>query len=182
MQKQAAQISATAASNEAREPAIDDQANDDLEMANQDDEELLDLDDTQEDLIPQTTTEEKKQPVRNLEIIVDTFVIKYSSPGDIKQSGKLSVPVILPQRRPKSRSRGFIRAYAPVLQSKGIDEAMFLDFLQTFDQALEASPWINALKFAGIAENFMNPGFGILLTISIQITIKTAEEVQGRVR
>ena len=51
-------------------------------------------------------------------------------PSSIKP---LPCPVILPQRRPQSKSRGFVRAYAPILgECKGIDEATFLQFLDEF--------------------------------------------------
>jgi hypothetical protein len=48
---------------------------------------------------------------------------------------RLSKPVIIPQRRPETRERGFIYAYAPVLNDCGIDEASFLTFLDNLNQA-----------------------------------------------
>lgn len=48
----------------------------------------------------------------------------------------LPAPVILPQRRPKDKRRGFVRAYAPSLgECKGIDQATFMRFLNDFDRA-----------------------------------------------
>ena len=47
---------------------------------------------------------------------------------------RLQYPVVLPQRRPKDRSRGFIRAYAPVLEPCGINQAEWLAFLDTFQK------------------------------------------------
>jgi hypothetical protein len=47
------------------------------------------------------------------------------SQGPIK--GRLPCPVIIPQRRPRDKKRGFVRAYAPVLESCGIDQKTFLD-------------------------------------------------------
>ena len=45
----------------------------------------------------------------------------------------LPLPVILPQRRPQPKSRGFVRAYAPILgECKDIDQATFLNFLDEF--------------------------------------------------
>lgn len=39
--------------------------------------------------------------------------------------GGLTLPAVLPQRRPKKRSRGFIRAYAPELENASIDEECY---------------------------------------------------------
>ena len=48
----------------------------------------------------------------------------------------LPYPVILPQRQPKDRRRGFVRAYAPLLgECKGIDQDTFMRFLKDFDMA-----------------------------------------------
>ncbi|KAJ9616352.1 hypothetical protein H2200_000070 [Cladophialophora chaetospira] len=49
----------------------------------------------------------------------------------------LELPVIIPQRRPRNRSRGFLRAYAPALQGSQIDPAMFFSFLNGFDEEIK---------------------------------------------
>lgn len=48
---------------------------------------------------------------------------------------RLAYPVIIPQRRPGSKIRGFVRAYAPVLGDYDIDQDAFLNFLKTFHKA-----------------------------------------------
>lgn len=53
----------------------------------------------------------------------------------VKDKIPLSGPVILPQRRPRWKSRGFIRAYAPALRECDIDEEQFLDFMDRFHRA-----------------------------------------------
>ena len=53
--------------------------------------------------------------------------------------GQLPAAVIIPQRRPQSKSRGFVRAYAPALNYCGIDQQMFLEFLTGFDSAIKVS-------------------------------------------
>ena len=57
----------------------------------------------------------------------------------------LQLPVIIPQRRPGARNRGFIHAYAPILADKGISQDAFLSFIQTFHQAAQASPLLNVV-------------------------------------
>jgi hypothetical protein len=51
---------------------------------------------------------------------------------------RLPYPVIIPQRRPENRSRGWLMAYAPVLEDFGIDQTAFLKFLHDFNQSSEA--------------------------------------------
>lgn len=62
---------------------------------------------------------------------------QHPPPGYTEVAGKLDLPVILPQRRPKNKERGFVRAYAPVLQTCGIDQTEFLAFLDGFEKAIQ---------------------------------------------
>jgi hypothetical protein len=48
-------------------------------------------------------------------------------------------PVIIPQRRPRNKDRGFVRAYAPVLTDCGIGQDVFLQFLDNWDRASKVS-------------------------------------------
>lgn len=116
--------------------------------------------------------------------ITEAFLKRYPPPPSSDDAQPLPLPVILPQRRPKDRTRGFIRAYAPELEKRGIDQAMFLDFLQTFEKASEASPWINAVNLAGIATSFIPDGFGVGLAvgIAIQMSVRVAMDLQSRSR
>jgi hypothetical protein len=50
---------------------------------------------------------------------------------------KLPVPVVVPQRRPRSKNRGFVHAYAPVLAEHGIDQDAFLTFTKNFSKAAQ---------------------------------------------
>lgn len=63
-------------------------------------------------------------------------------PPNYVPGSQIPLPVILPQRRPKDRTRGFVRAYAPVLENVGIDQATWLAFLRTFQLPSETSPWL----------------------------------------
>jgi hypothetical protein len=154
------------------------------------DEAHWNLDEVQDEVQPLTPEEEKeigkhKRPERNITVIIDEFITKYplpNIPGQELPLRNLALPVILPQRRPKGRYRGFIRAYSPVLMDCGIDQPMFIDFLDTFNAATLASPWIQLLNLAGIAGNIIPNHLGIVLQVAIYITIKTAEEMQGRSR
>ncbi len=67
--------------------------------------------------------------------IVVSFISQHPPPSYSQRSSKLPCPVIVPQRRPRDKTRGFIRAYAPVLSECGIDQTTFLQFLETMDKA-----------------------------------------------
>ncbi|KAK1146822.1 hypothetical protein N8T08_002583 [Aspergillus melleus] len=101
----------------------------------------------------------------------------YSVPAGHPQ---LPYPVILPQRRPRSRKRGFIRAYAPVLDGFGIDQAMFIDFLETSNKACQAAGWIGAINLASIGTMFLPSAIGIAVSVMIQIGTDVAIVAENR--
>ena len=94
----------------------------------------------------------------------------------------LPAPVLLPQRRPKNRKRGFIRAYAPCLNDFGIDQAMFLEFLDTADKSCAASPWLNTINLASIGTMFLPSATAIAVSVAIQLTTDAAIAIDGRRR
>ena len=53
--------------------------------------------------------------------------------------GRLSCPIVIPQRRPGDGTRGWVRAYAPDLMTCGIDQSSFLNFLDSFNEASRVS-------------------------------------------
>jgi hypothetical protein len=55
--------------------------------------------------------------------------------GPVQATQPIPCPVIIPQRRPGQKDRGFVRAYAPVLDTCGISQDVFVRFLKNFDQA-----------------------------------------------
>ncbi|TQN70063.1 Reticulocyte-binding protein 2-like protein a [Colletotrichum shisoi] len=102
-------------------------------------------------------------------------------PGNRAANGRdLPLPVILPQRRPENRARGFLRAYAPLLADVGIDENTFLDFIDTFNKALEPSPWINALNLAGFAGSAMPEPASMLFGFGVEYATEAALEGHSR--
>ena len=54
-------------------------------------------------------------------------------------TSRLAAPVVLPERRPGHRTRGFVRAYSPALFPCGIDQTMWMEFLDVFDLAVKVS-------------------------------------------
>lgn len=146
------------------------------------------LDETQDQLLPPRSLE-KDQGVRldeqlaqlQVDDLNHSLARRYPPPPDVKSIPKLSMPVILPQRRPKSRQRGFIRAYAPILDSSTISQDMFLDFLETFHKSSQASPWFAAINLAAMGLTFI-PHLPMIVGMAIQASVMIAEDVQTRTR
>ena len=111
----------------------DDEDSDDL----QGDEEEWALDAAAGELdAPPSYDEVGDVPPPPVDEVFASFMEKHPSARDAKPVRPLPCPVILPQRRPKDKARGFVRAYAPVLgEYAGIDQKTFLDFLEDFHKS-----------------------------------------------
>jgi hypothetical protein len=146
------------------------------------DEEHWELDDAQDERLAQTPS--KDEPVQDASQVTDAFLKRHPPPtyAESVAAAKLPCPVIIPQRRPRDRKRGFVRAYAPVLADCGIDQAAFLDFLNTFDEASKASQWLSVVNIAASAVGLVPSGIAMGVSMSLQIAAKTAMEVQSRSR
>ncbi|KIV78824.1 hypothetical protein PV11_06434 [Exophiala sideris] len=95
----------------------------------------------------------------------------------------LPLPIILPQRRPNSRSRGFVRAYAPDLwHYKGIDQQTFLAFLKDFHTSSQASPVFQVINVAAMAAGFAPSAIAMAVSAGVMAASRAAIEVQGRAR
>lgn len=70
-----------------------------------------------------------------------------SYPGYNSPRG-LPCPVVIPQRRPGDKGRGFILAYAPVLEQCDIDHEVWLEFLRSCNKAVQGSPVLSAVEVA----------------------------------
>ena len=152
-------------------------------------EEQWALDEIQEELqLEEETTSPPKytemaEPVSEVTLATQ-FTNSHPPPpyiGDENMSqARLSAPVVLPQRRPKNRDRGFIRAYAPALGECGIDQETFIDFLDTAEKACRATPWLRAINLASIGTMWLPSVTGIAVSIAIQIATDAAIAVDGR--
>ncbi|KAK6063019.1 NADPH-dependent 1-acyldihydroxyacetone phosphate reductase [Seiridium cupressi] len=102
--------------------------------------------------------------------------------GDSSPS-RLPHPVVIPQRRPKKRDRGFVRAYAPDLMRCGIDQATFLAFVDGFNQAVASHPVVGAINLAGAAAGAVPSSVFIgapIIGLAVQVAAGAYTEVQAR--
>ena len=152
-----------------------------FDQGEEDLEEEWNLDDAQDEVMGKTCEKYSIDAPGELE---DTFLRSFASPKKAMppSSGKLALPVVLPQRRPKDRSRGFIRAYAPVLENCGIDQGTWLAFLDAFQRSSAADPWLSAINLAAFATIALPVGIGFAVEYAIRQVTKIAIETQGRQR
>lgn len=95
---------------------------------------------------------------------------------------KLPLPVILPQRRPGNKQRGFVYAYAPALSANGIDEATFLSFIKTFHRATHASPILSVVFVSAAMAGFVPEVAAQITSTAIKLAAGAAMELQRRQR
>ncbi|KFY01473.1 hypothetical protein V490_00897 [Pseudogymnoascus sp. VKM F-3557] len=90
----------------------------------------------------------------------------------------LSYPVVIPQRRPENKSRGWSRAYAPALEDCGIDQETFLLFIESFNRESQSSPYLDAVNVAALGVGFA-PGLApIIVSTALPIAVNYAKQSQ----
>ncbi|THV50418.1 hypothetical protein BGAL_0151g00140 [Botrytis galanthina] len=109
----------------------------------------------------------------------DVSFYSHELPDQRIQSARgLSCPVILPQRRPEAQSRGIIRAYSLELAGCGIDQDTFLDFIDDFNEAHKASPYLDAVNVAAQGVGFA-PGISpMIVSMVVPIAVRAAKGYQ----
>jgi hypothetical protein len=152
---------------------------DDDATSEEGDEEHWELDDA----VEAQTPSEDEGAQQTEQHIVDTFMRNHPPPAySVPVRAQLPCPVIIPQRRPRDKKRGFVRAYAPVLEDCGIDQATFLEFLKSFHQASKASPWLQVVNMAAASAGFVPNPIAVGVSIAVQFAVGVAMEVQRRTR
>ena len=105
---------------------------------------------------------------------------KYTPMSAARGKNALPFPVVLPQRRPRTKSRGFVRAYAPVLADLGIDQAAFLEFLTGLHKAAQAYPIFDIIQLTtGIVGLYPDPAIAFSMQAAGMIAM-VAAEIQER--
>ncbi|KAK4043922.1 hypothetical protein C8A01DRAFT_12657 [Parachaetomium inaequale] len=113
--------------------------------------------------------------------LADEFIARHPvPPSHSVPLHPLSLPVILTQRRPKTRNRGFILAYSPVLEAARIDQPTFLDFLSRLNKAVEPNPWIQAINLAGFVGQAVPEPFFLLVSLAAKLVADAAGEIHSR--
>ncbi|KAI0182245.1 hypothetical protein EV127DRAFT_458256 [Xylaria flabelliformis] len=150
-------------------------------LSQQVDEAAWQLDDAQQQavedgFVPSNGTNET-QPSE----LAGTFLQRHSLPPPLgSETQQLSLPVVITQKRPGKRTRGFMRAYAPVLDDVGVNEATFLEFIDDLNKAVLPSPWIQAINLASLAGMAVPEPFTVLISIAVQQAANAASAAHSR--
>ncbi|KAF7926641.1 uncharacterized protein EAE97_010150 [Botrytis byssoidea] len=124
------------------------------------------------------TANPRAQPMRNVYERDVSFYSHELPDQRIRPAQGLSCPVILPQRRPETQSRGIIRAYSLELAGCGIDQDTFLDFIDDFNEAHKASPYLDAVNVAAQGVGFA-PGISpMVVSMVVPIAVRAAKGYQ----
>ncbi|KAK6433319.1 hypothetical protein LTR95_010502 [Oleoguttula sp. CCFEE 5521] len=145
----------------------------DLVTLMEDDEEAWDLDDLAESNEPPSYEDTRSADALADDVLVDRTPMQ-------TQREPLALPVIIPQRRPRNHARGFVRAYAPVLDSVGIDQTTFLKFLKNFHTASQANPIFNAVIVAANIAGLAPSVIAMAVTTAVQVVAHVGKEIDSR--
>ncbi len=128
--------------------------------------------------VPYGATEKKAY----VDSIVHSFLEKHPCSPEPKHTAELDCPVIIPQRRPGNRRRGFVHAYAPALADCGIDETAFSHFLKDLYRASQASRTLYAVDAGALIAGLIPEMTAAMTAGMVRAAARTAIEVQTRQR
>lgn len=151
-------------------------------------EEVWQLDELQDELAQEAPSDYVATASdTDIAALADSFVrIHPPAPSSSREhegpAARLALPVVITQRRPKDRTRGFVRAYAPMLQDVGIDQAAFLDFLDRLNQAVRPSPWIQAINLASLAVQHVPAPVMLAASLACKLVADAAASAHSRAK
>jgi hypothetical protein len=152
----------------------------DAYMLQQMDEVVWELDEAQDQVTDRPPAYEPSAATQEeLAGLADSFLVAHPRPPPYS-TGQLALPVIITQRRPGSRTKGFVRAYSPLLADAGIDQTTFLDFLNKLNKSVEPSPWIQAINLAAFAGQAVPEPFTIIISLAVKKVADAASELHSR--
>ncbi|KAI9722176.1 MAG: hypothetical protein M1828_004859 [Chrysothrix sp. TS-e1954] len=115
-----------------------------------------------------------------IDTLVKSFLQQFPPPR--QPIGPLQLPVILPQRRPRNKQRGFVKGYAPLLQEAGISQEVFLSFFEYFEEAIKVSPIFDIINVGVNIAGFVPEPTVQIVTTVVWIADVTAKEMYQRSR
>jgi len=165
------------------EKTLHNEEEDDDAISEEGDEEQWELDDAANEADGPSEEEPRQTEAQLFDQFTRTHPPPQYTPSESGAvRGQLPCPVIIPQRRPKDKKRGFVRAYAPVLADCGIDQATFLDFLKTFHAASKEAPWLHVVNIAAAGVGMVPMPITMAVSMTIQVVVGVSMEVQRRTR
>ncbi|KII87077.1 hypothetical protein PLICRDRAFT_244124 [Plicaturopsis crispa FD-325 SS-3] len=108
-------------------------------------------------------------------------VTKFSAPpppAERPPIGTLPLPVILPQRRPRNKMRGFVRAWAPDLAACDVREEDFLRFVSEFHLAMQASKAFKVMQLGAFVAGCIPSVTAQAVSMAVNIAAGVGSAIQ----
>ncbi|PWN86779.1 hypothetical protein FA10DRAFT_263046 [Acaromyces ingoldii] len=121
---------------------------------------------------------------QDAESAIDKFLNAYRHPLDreLREQPKLTHPVVVPQRRPGHKERGFVKAYAPALQEHDISQEAFFDFIKLVNQAVQQNKWLVAIQLAAVGTSFVPSNIALGVSVAVQFIAGAIAEAEAKWR
>ena len=97
-----------------------------------------------------------------------------------KTHNRLPCPVVIPQRRPGNKERGFVEAYAPMLEQFSIKQDEFINFVKATNKAVRASKWLGAIQLAAFGTSFIPNSIAMGASVAAQVVAGMIAKAQTR--
>lgn len=141
------------------------------EIQHSQDGEIMSLSDSDSNM--DAPTESALRDSHGDEHALDNFINAHSMPPThsitIAAAARLPCPVVIPQRRPGNRRRGFVEAYAPEMETFGIHQDEFINFIRATNKALQNSKWIGAIQLAAAGTSFVPNHIAMGASVAVQV-------------
>lgn len=111
---------------------------------------------------------------------ISSFWGNNSRISTVPSSGRMPFPIVIPQRRPGHKQRGFMAAYAPALSDFGISKDHFHDFIDALNKAIRVSKWVAAVQIAAFGASFVPNHISMGVTAAVQLVSAVAAKAQIR--
>nr|RBQ87687.1 hypothetical protein FVER53263_12583 [Fusarium verticillioides] len=124
--------------------------------------------------------DEHEDMEQSSDLTLDSFLTSHSGLGVAPSPLRLRSPVVIPQRRPGNKERGFVEAYAPDLQAFGIDQETFLALIRSINKASQASKWLYVIQVAAIGTGFIPNHIALGVSTAVQIVAGIVAKTETR--
>ncbi|OAL30796.1 hypothetical protein AYO22_01416 [Fonsecaea multimorphosa] len=124
---------------------------------------------------------------QNVDSLVTDFIHAHERPTtsasrSAASAAKLPHPVVIPQRRPGNKQRGFVKAYAPALGQYGIDQDTFLEFIRAMNKAVQQNAWLAAIQLAAVGASFVPNGIATGVSLAVQFVASAIAQAEAKWR
>ncbi|KIW23398.1 uncharacterized protein PV07_11599 [Cladophialophora immunda] len=124
---------------------------------------------------------------QNVDSLVTDFVQAHERPTTSASKSpasapRLPYPVVIPQRRPGNKQRGFVEAYAPALGQYDIDQDTFLEFIRAMNKAIKQNAWLAAIQLAAVGASFVPNGIAAGVSLAVQFVAGAIAQAEAKWR